>query len=83
MALPTPLLYGKGVSRISSKNQVTLPVDVLNLAELTRGDEVIIEADGPGRVVVRRAVRDPSKGIGVFHGLYPPGYLEDLRKDWP
>ena len=82
MAASSPLLYGKGVSRISAKNQVTLPVEALNLAGLAHGDDVTIEADGPDRIIVRRAVRDPERGIGVFDGLYPPGYLDDLRRDW-
>jgi hypothetical protein len=35
-----PLRCGKGVPRISSKHQVTLPVEVLANAGLTAGDEV-------------------------------------------
>ncbi|MFN2581982.1 MAG: AbrB/MazE/SpoVT family DNA-binding domain-containing protein [Candidatus Dormibacteria bacterium] len=68
--------------RISAKNQITLPVDVLKRAGLAGGDEVLIEADEPDRIIVRRARRDWRRGIGVFHGLYPPGYLDDLRRDW-
>ncbi|MCU0259195.1 MAG: AbrB/MazE/SpoVT family DNA-binding domain-containing protein [Solirubrobacteraceae bacterium] len=67
--------------RISSKNQVTLPVAVLEAVGLKAGDEVVIEPDDGG-IVVRRRARDPRAGFGVFDGLYPPGYLEDLRKDW-
>jgi bifunctional DNA-binding transcriptional regulator/antitoxin component of YhaV-PrlF toxin-antitoxin module len=69
--------------RISSKNQVTLPVECLAAAGLSAGDDVAIEADGPDRIVIRRASRDLTKAIGIFDGLYEPGYLEHLRdSDW-
>lgn len=83
----TPLgrLYRKvkDMPRISSKNQVTLPVESLAVAGLGAGDEVSIEADGADRIVIRRAPRDVARGIGVFDGLYEPGYLDRLReRDW-
>jgi bifunctional DNA-binding transcriptional regulator/antitoxin component of YhaV-PrlF toxin-antitoxin module len=68
------------VPRISSKHQVTLPVESLAVAGLRAGDEVTIEAEGPGRIVVRAAPRDVAAGIGVFDGLYEPGYLDELRR---
>lgn len=74
-----PLRYGKGMPRISSKHQVTLPVDTLERAGLNAGDEVLIEADGPDRIVVRRTPPEPSRALGVFDGLYESGYLERLR----
>jgi bifunctional DNA-binding transcriptional regulator/antitoxin component of YhaV-PrlF toxin-antitoxin module len=68
--------------RISSKNQVTLPVEALRVAALKAGDEVAIVSEGPDRIVVRRADREPLGALGVFDGLYGPGYLDDLRGDW-
>lgn len=65
--------------RISSKHQVTLPVDVLELTGLQAGDEVSFEADGPDRIVVRRTPPQPARALGIFDGLYEPGYLERLR----
>lgn len=75
----SPLRYGKGVPRISSKHQVTLPVDSLASAGLRSGDEVTIEAEGPDTIVVRRARRDVDAGFGVFDGLFEAGYLDRLR----
>ena len=65
--------------RISRKHQVTLPVDTLERAGLRAGDEVLIEADGPDRIVVRRTPPEPARALGVFDGLYEPGYLDRLR----
>jgi bifunctional DNA-binding transcriptional regulator/antitoxin component of YhaV-PrlF toxin-antitoxin module len=74
-----PLRYGKGVARISSKHQVTLPVESLKQAGFSIGDEVAIEAEGADRIVVRRVAREAERVLGVFDGLYEPGYLERLR----
>jgi bifunctional DNA-binding transcriptional regulator/antitoxin component of YhaV-PrlF toxin-antitoxin module len=65
--------------RISSKHQVTLPVETLKRAGLEVGDEVAIESDGADRIVVRRVSRDIARALGVFDGLYEPGYLDRLR----
>lgn len=67
--------------KISSKNQVTLPVDALSDAGLKAGDEVTIEATDEGAIVIRRAL-DIDAAIGIFSGLYEPGYLKKLREDW-
>lgn len=65
--------------RISSKHQVTLPVETLEAAGLRAGDEVVIEAEGTDRIVVHRAPPDVAAALGVFDGLYEPGYLDRLR----
>jgi bifunctional DNA-binding transcriptional regulator/antitoxin component of YhaV-PrlF toxin-antitoxin module len=65
--------------RISSKHQVTLPVETLKRAGLEVGDEVAIEAEGTDRIVVRRVSRDVERALDVFDGLYEPGYLDRLR----
>jgi bifunctional DNA-binding transcriptional regulator/antitoxin component of YhaV-PrlF toxin-antitoxin module len=65
--------------RISSKHQVTLPFETLEAAGLRAGDEVMIEAEGAGRIVVHRALPDVNSALGVFDGLYEPAYLERLR----
>lgn len=65
--------------KISSKHQVTLPVESLATAGLKPGDEVTIEAEGPDTIVVRRVRSDIDAALGVFDGLYEPGYLDRLR----
>lgn len=69
----------KAMSRISSKHQITLPVESLERAGLRPGDEVAIHAEGPDRIVVTRTSADPAQALGVFDGLYGPDYLERLR----
>ena len=65
--------------RISSKHQITLPVESLETAGLRAGDDVAIEADGPDRITIRRAPRDVGDALGIFDGLYESDYLEQLR----
>jgi bifunctional DNA-binding transcriptional regulator/antitoxin component of YhaV-PrlF toxin-antitoxin module len=65
--------------RISSKHQVTLPVETLRHAGLRPGDQVVIEAEGPDRIVVKGVAREPREALGVFDGLYGPDYLDRLR----
>lgn len=65
--------------KISSKHQVTLPVQSLERAGLGPGDEVTIEAQGPDLIVLRRASTAFDDALGVFDGLYEPGHLDGLR----
>jgi antitoxin component of MazEF toxin-antitoxin module len=67
---------------------VTIPVAVLAQVGIDPGDELKVEVDG------RRIVLEPALSLaerrrealrrhaGTFTGLYPPGYLEDLRDEW-
>jgi AbrB family looped-hinge helix DNA binding protein len=68
--------------KISSKNQVTLPVEVLTAVRLKAGDAVSIAATGDDTIVIRRAPDGIDSAIGIFDGLYEPGYLDKLREDW-
>jgi AbrB family looped-hinge helix DNA binding protein len=64
--------------RISGKNQVTLPVAVLEEVGLHAGEPVTIEAVGDGEVRIRRGEVSFDEAFGVLTGTYPPGYLEQL-----
>lgn len=72
----------KGFTRISRKNQVTLPVDVILRAGLKPGDSMAVELKNTGEIVLRPEVDPLDEYIGMFDGLYPPGYLRALRDEW-
>lgn len=67
------------MAKISTKNQITLPVDALRRIGWKPGDEVVVEPEDTDRLTIRRIEKDPSAGLGVFEGLYEPGYLDELR----
>ena len=71
------------MSRISSKNQVTLPVEELRAAGLAAGDEIHIRATGRGALVVETPQSIADRFAGVFdRSVYPDGYLQQLRDEW-
>jgi AbrB family looped-hinge helix DNA binding protein len=64
--------------RISTKNQITIPVAALEEAGLHAGDQVVIEALDDGELRVRRGEATFDSAFGALTGTYPPGYLEQL-----
>ena len=72
----------RGRTRISRKNQATLPVDALRAAGLKPGDELVVQAAGNGRIVLVRAADLIDRHAGKAAGVYPPDYLRDLRSEW-
>ncbi len=71
------------MSKLSTKNQVTIPVEVLRAAGLTAGDEVVIRASGSGRIEIEHTDDLIKRFAGTLPaGIYPPGYLSDVRDEW-
>jgi AbrB family looped-hinge helix DNA binding protein len=78
----------RGYTRLSAKNQVTIPVAVLEQAGLRPGDELKVGTED-GRIVLEPALSLGERRIqaierlkGKYTGMYPPGYLDALRDEW-
>jgi bifunctional DNA-binding transcriptional regulator/antitoxin component of YhaV-PrlF toxin-antitoxin module len=73
----------QGFTRLSRKNQATIPVAVLAKAGIRPGDELRVEVLGPGRIALTRA-QDPLESLlgSLGKDVYPEGYLEELRAEW-
>lgn len=72
----------RGRTRISGKHQVTIPVDALAAAGLKIGDRLRADASGPGRITFVREDDPVERFAGALTGIYPDGYLDDLRREW-
>lgn len=72
----------RGSTRISTKNQITIPADALRAAGLKAGQRVRARPDGPGRIVLEREDDVIAEFAGALSGLYEPGYLDRLRDEW-
>ena len=72
----------RGCTRISVKNQATIPVAALRRAGLKPGDELRVEAAGTGRIVLTRVEETLAGYAGRLTGVYPRGSLQKLRREW-
>ena len=71
------------MSKVSGKNQVTIPVSVLRAAGLSAGDDVVVRVAGQGRIEVERADDLIARFAGSLPaGTYPPRHLDALRDEW-
>ena len=72
----------RGQTRLSAKHQATIPVAALRRAGLKPGDELQVEAAGPGRIVLTRVEETLAGYAGRLTGIYPKGALQQLRREW-
>lgn len=78
----------RGFTRLSPKRQVTVPIELVQKTGLAPGDELHVEVDRAGRIVLspaaarddrRRAIEETA---GSLAAVYERGYLEKLRDEW-
>lgn len=66
------------MARISTKNQITIPVAALEEVGLHAGEQVTIEPAGDGELRVRRTATTFESAFGTLTGTYPADYLKRL-----
>ncbi len=71
----------RGTTRVSSKHQVTIPVEALARAGLRAGDRLRAEAHRPGEILLVREGDPIDRYAGSLTGVYPDGDLDDLRRE--
>jgi AbrB family looped-hinge helix DNA binding protein len=69
------------MARISTKNQITIPVAALEEVGLHAGERVTVEPAGDGELRVRRTTTTFEDSFGTLTGTYPTGYLAQLDAD--
>lgn len=67
---------------MSRKHQVTIPASVVREAHLEPGDEFRVEVVEPGVVVLRRPLDELEALAGSMAGVWPEGWLDELRDEW-
>ena len=72
----------RGVTRISTQNQVTLPTAALAKAGLSPGDRLRAHVQAPGQILLVRESDPIEEHAGALTGVYPKGYLEQFRREW-
>ncbi len=71
----------RGYTRLSRKNQVTIPVESVRAAGLHPGDQLHVKVED-GRVILERE-RDPlDEVLGSLPGVWPKDALKKLRAEW-
>ena len=69
--------------KVSSKNQVTLPVEAMRTAGLQAGDEVTVRPLGDGDVVIAARGSRVARHAGIATGIYKQQKeLDSLRDEW-
>jgi bifunctional DNA-binding transcriptional regulator/antitoxin component of YhaV-PrlF toxin-antitoxin module len=68
--------------KISSKNQVTLPLKAMRAAGLHPGDEVDVRAAGDSEVVLAVRGSRVRRHAGIATGIYRRDELDRLRDEW-
>ena len=71
-------------SKLSSKNQLTVPVDILRIIGLTTGDEVEFSVNDAGFIEVKPVIEENPimRLVGIGTDIYKDFDLEKDRESW-
>jgi len=72
----------KAMSKVSSKNQVTIPVEAMRAAGLRPGDEIDVRPAGEGEIVIATRGSRIRRHAGIAKGIYKDNELGKLRDEW-
>ncbi len=70
------------MAKVSSKNQVTLPVEAMRAAGLHAGEEVTVRPIGDGELIIAARGSRIRRHAGIATGIYEDGELDRLRDEW-
>jgi AbrB family looped-hinge helix DNA binding protein len=70
------------MSKVSSKNQVTIPVGAMRAAGLRPGDEIDVRPAGAGEIVIAMRGSRIRRHAGIAKGIYKENELGKLRDEW-
>ena len=68
--------------KVSSKNQITLPVAAMRAAGLRAGEEVTVRPIGDGELIIAARGSRVRRHAGIAAGIYEEGELDRLRDEW-
>lgn len=81
----------QGHTRLSAKRQITIPLAVVRRADLRVGEELAVDTDEAGRIIVTRTGnrgagerrrRALGRAAGALPDVWPVGALDELRDQW-
>jgi bifunctional DNA-binding transcriptional regulator/antitoxin component of YhaV-PrlF toxin-antitoxin module len=70
------------MSKVSAKNQVTLPVEAMRATGIRPGDEITVRPLGEGEMVLATRGSRVRRHAGIAQGIYTVGELDRLRDEW-
>jgi AbrB family looped-hinge helix DNA binding protein len=70
------------MAKVSSKNQVTLPVEAMRAANLRAGEEVTVRPIGDGELIIAARGSRIRRHAGIASGIYGERELDRLRDEW-
>jgi AbrB family looped-hinge helix DNA binding protein len=68
--------------KVSSKNQVTIPVEAMRAVGLQPGDEIAVRPTSDGEIVIATRGSRVRRNAGIATGIYKDGELDRLRDEW-